>query len=192
VERKDLDLKTDLPHQGVAARFLPRPSLSLTALLATIDPNDPALLLILDHLEDPHNLGALWRTAAALGVKALIAPKDRAATLSTTVYKVAAGGAEALPLITVVNLNRAIEELKKRDFWVVGAEGATGQNLWDFTFPRRTALLLGSEGQGVSRLLKESADFLVHIPLTGPVTSLNVSAAGAILMGAYCRGLGRP
>jgi 23S rRNA (guanosine2251-2'-O)-methyltransferase len=169
----------------VAAFFPPIKPLPFAEAKASLKEPGPALLLALDHLEDPHNLGALWRTAAAFGVKGLIAPKDRAAPSSAVAYKVAAGGAEVTPLYEAVNLARALEELKELGFWLVGAEGGQGQSLWEFSFPGRAVLALGSEGRGLSRLVREKMDFLVHVPLAGPIDSLNVSAAGAILMAAY-------
>jgi 23S rRNA (guanosine2251-2'-O)-methyltransferase len=187
VERAELDRLSPTPHQGVVAQFRPQAPLSWPDFLANLNPEEPTLLLALDHLADPHNLGALWRSAAAFGVTGIIRPKDRAAPPTQTVYKVAAGGAEVTPMVEVVNLVRALTELKDQGFWLVGAEGGQGQDLWSFQFPSRTVLILGSEGQGLSRLTREAADFLVHIPLTGPIASLNVSAAGAILMSAYRR-----
>jgi 23S rRNA (guanosine2251-2'-O)-methyltransferase len=191
VDRQELDRLSLTLHQGVIAQFKPRPVLAWGDFLASLDlknaPQKNCLLLALDHLEDPHNLGALWRSSAAFGVKGLICPKDRAALPTQVVYKTAAGGAEVTPLFEVTNLVRALEDLKEKGFWLVGAEGEEGQSLWDFAFPERTVLILGSEGQGLSRLVREKTDFLVHIPLTGPINSLNVSAAGAVLLAAYAK-----
>jgi 23S rRNA (guanosine2251-2'-O)-methyltransferase len=185
VDRAELDRLSPAPHQGVAAQFPPVKPITFAKSQAVFQEPGPALLLALDHLEDPHNLGALWRTAAALGVKALVAPKDRAASLTEVVHKVAAGGAETTPLYEAVNLARALTELKDLGYWLVGAEAGQGQSLWDFAFPERAVLALGSEGRGLGRLVREKMDFLVHIPLGEAVDSLNVAAAGAIFMATY-------
>ncbi|MDR0548968.1 MAG: RNA methyltransferase [Deltaproteobacteria bacterium] len=186
VDRGHLDqLVSSLPHQGVVAAFPQENPLTFAASQELFQRPGPGLVLALDRVEDPHNLGALWRTGAAFGARALLVPKDRAASLTPTVYKVAAGGAEVTPLVTTVNLVRSLTALKDLDYWLVGAEGGQGSSLWSFSFPERAVLTLGSEGRGLSRLVKESMDFLTYIPLTGPISSLNVAAAGAILLNAY-------
>jgi 23S rRNA (guanosine2251-2'-O)-methyltransferase len=175
-------------HQGVIARFLQPQPLSWPDFLDNLPPQGPALILALDHIEDPHNLGALWRSAAAFGASGLIVPQDRAARTTATVLRAAAGGAEAVPMVKAVNLTRAIEELKDLGFWSVAAEGGLGCDVNTFEYPPRTVLILGSEGRGLSRLLRERADFFISIPIVkGTVESLNVSVAGAILMQAYFR-----
>jgi 23S rRNA (guanosine2251-2'-O)-methyltransferase len=183
--RQTLDRLCPGNHQGAAA-FFRRPAFpAWSEFLQNLPPVGPGLILALDHVEDPHNLGALWRSAAAFGALALVVPQDRTAPLTPAVLKAAAGGAEAVPRIQTVTLARALEELKKKDFWVVGAEAGEGAGVGSFRFPARTVLLLGSEGRGLGRLIKEKADFLVSIPLApGPVDSLNVSVAGAILLQA--------
>jgi 23S rRNA (guanosine2251-2'-O)-methyltransferase len=154
--------------------------------MENLSPDGPSLILALDHIEDPHNLGALLRTAAAFGVKAALVPSDRSAGLTQAARAASAGGSEAVPLITVVNLQRTLTKLKNSGFWLVGAEASKGESVSDFKFPSKTVLILGSEAKGISPLAAKGVDFWVHIPLApGVVSSLNVSNAGAILMQGY-------
>jgi 23S rRNA (guanosine2251-2'-O)-methyltransferase len=173
-------------HQGVVLFAKPQASPGFEAWLDSVAGSQPALALALDHLEDPRNLGALLRSAAAFGAKGLLAPKDRAASLTQAARAASAGGSEVVPLLTVVNISRSLAALKRQGFWVVAAEAETGQPLDEFRFPERSVLLLGAEGKGISRLAGLEADFRISVPLASSiVTSLNVSNAGAILMHAY-------
>lgn len=139
------------------------------------------LIVIADGIEDPHNLGALIRNAECAGAHGIIIPKRRNAGLSQTVFKTSAGAAEHIPIVKVPNLSSTLRELKKRGVWVYAAEaGGVDYRKCDYTSP--TAVILGSEGNGVSRLLKETCDFVVSIPMRGQVNSLNVSAAAAVIL----------
>lgn len=171
-------------HQGVAAQLLVQDlSLDESALPQLIRTATPALLLALDTVQDPHNLGACLRSAAAAGVQALLLPADRAATVNATVRKVACGAAEIVPLVTVVNLVRALRRLQEQGMWIVGAVGEAQQSVYalDLTLP--TVLVVGNEEKGLRRLTRQACDHLVRIPLapTG-VSSLNVSVATGILL----------
>jgi 23S rRNA (guanosine2251-2'-O)-methyltransferase len=142
---------------------------------------DP-LLLVLDGVTDPHNLGACLRTADAAGAHAVIIPKDRAATLDSVARKVAAGAAEFIPVVRVTNLARALEALKRRGVWIVGTEGQAEQSLYAADFKRPVAMVLGAEGSGMRRLTRDTCDFLVRIPMAGHMESLNVSVAAGIVL----------
>jgi 23S rRNA (guanosine2251-2'-O)-methyltransferase len=156
---------------------------TLNQFLATLAPIKSYLVLALDHIEDPHNLGALMRSAAAFGAEAVLVPRDRSAPLSPTARKASSGGAEQVHLISVVNLPRALRELKDGGFWVAAAQEGRGTKLSDFRFSVRQVLLLGGEGKGVSEGAAKEVDDWLHIPIIeGAVNSLNVSNAGAVIM----------
>lgn len=184
VEGATLDaLLPDVDHQGVVARIAPAETLGEDALDRLLSADRAALILALDRVQDPHNLGACLRSAAAAGVTAVIAPKDHAANLTPAVLKVAAGGAEAVPLIRVTNLVRTLRGLQERGFWVVGAdaEASTEIHAVDLTGP--LILVLGGESAGLRRLTRETCDVLASIPMApGPVASLNVSVAAGICL----------
>lgn len=168
-------------HQGVVARIEPQSgAASLDELLEQL--TEPALLLVLDGVTDPHNLGACLRVANAAGAHAVIAPKDRAAGVSAVVSKVASGAAELTPYYMVTNLARTLEELKERNIWVVGADAAAKDELYRADLPRAIAWVLGAEGAGMRRLTRERCDTLVRIPMRGAVESLNVSVAAGIVL----------
>jgi 23S rRNA (guanosine2251-2'-O)-methyltransferase len=152
-------------------------------LLAALDQvaGDP-LLLVLDGVTDPHNLGACLRTADAAGAHALLIPKDRAATVDGVVRKVAAGAAEFTPVASVTNLARSLDALKERGIWVVGTDAEVPQTLYAADLKRPLALVLGAEGVGMRRLTRERCDYLVRIPMAGQVESLNVSVAAGIVL----------
>jgi 23S rRNA (guanosine2251-2'-O)-methyltransferase len=177
----------EVAHQGVAAAVRPLKGWDEHDLFEALSQvvGEP-LLLILDGVTDPHNLGACLRSADAVGVHAVLIPKDRSAAVDGTVRKVAAGAAEFVPVASVTNLARSIDELKKRGIWVVGTDGEAPQSLYAADLKRPLALVLGAEGSGLRRLTKERCDFLVRIPMAGHVESLNVSvAAGVALFEAY-------
>ena len=168
-------------HQGVVARVeVQVAAASLDELLEQLA--EPALLLVLDGVTDPHNLGACLRVANAAGAHAVIAPKDRAEGISATVSKVASGAAELTPYFMVTNLARTLEELKERNIWVVGADAAAKDELYQADLPRAIAWVLGAEGTGMRRLTRERCDTLVRIPMRGAVESLNVSVAAGIVL----------
>ena len=143
---------------------------------------EPPLLLILDGSTDPHNLGACLRVADAMGVHAVIAPKDKSAGLNATVSKVACGAAEVVPYITVTNLARTLRQLKERDIWIVGTDMDGSSDLFHFTAPPAVAWVMGAEGDGMRRLTREHCDMLVSIPMLGSVQSLNVSVSAGMVL----------
>jgi 23S rRNA (guanosine2251-2'-O)-methyltransferase len=173
----------DVVHQGAVAAMRPlRPwdEHDLTQALSQLS-GDP-LLLILDGVTDPHNLGACLRTADAAGAHAVVIPKDRAATVDGVARKVAAGAAEFIPVVSVTNLARTLEVLKERGIWVVGTDGEAEKTLYAADLKRPLALVLGAEGSGMRRLTKDKCDFLVRIPMAGHTPSLNVSVAAGIAL----------
>lgn len=143
---------------------------------------EPPFLLILDGVQDPHNLGACLRSADAAGVHAVIAPKDRAVSLTDTVRKIACGAAEHVPFVTVTNLARTLKELKEAGLWLVGTADGAEQSLYDIDLTGPLALVMGAEGKGLRRLTREHCDFLVHIPMAGSVECLNVSVATGVCL----------
>lgn len=182
-DRKALDQLTDCAvHQGVVAECKPAPQLREDDLETLLDRLDAPLLLVLDGITDPHNLGACLRTADAAGVHAVIAPKDRSAALNPTVRKVACGAAERVPFITVTNLARTLRLLKDRNVWVVGTAGEASDSIYQSKLTGALALVMGAEGEGMRRLTREHCDQLVHIPMFGTVSSLNVSVATGVCL----------
>jgi 23S rRNA (guanosine2251-2'-O)-methyltransferase len=171
-------------HQGVVVEIAPRPEDPETRLEEALESSGdaPPLLLVLDGVTDPHNLGACLRSADAAGVAAVIVPRDRAVGLTPVVRKVAAGAAESVPLVQVVNLARTLRELKQRGVWLVGTSDAAARTLYDVDLSGPTALVLGSEGEGLRRLTREACDELVSIPMAGAVESLNVSVATGVAL----------
>src|SRR5690606_2717303 len=171
-------------HQGIVALARPRPlAVSVDEVLdAQEDRSEPALLLVLDGVTDPHNLGACLRTADAAGVHAVIAPKDRAVGLNATVQRVACGAADTVPYLMVTNLARTLRALRERDIWLVGTDDAATHSLHQVDARRPMAWVMGAEGEGMRRLTRETCDELVSIPMQGSVESLNVSVAGAVCL----------
>ena len=168
-------------HQGVAARVNAAQKVQhLDDVLDTL--TEPPLLLVLDGVQDPHNLGACLRSADAFGVHAVIAPKDRAVGINATVEKVACGAAQTVPYITVTNLARTLRELKERDIWVIGMDGEAETDLYATRQTGGVALVLGAEGEGMRRLTRETCDQLARIPMSGSVESLNVSVSAGICL----------
>jgi 23S rRNA (guanosine2251-2'-O)-methyltransferase len=172
----------DVAHQGVVASVRSLKPWDEEALLASLDDARDPLLLVLDGVTDPHNLGACLRTADAAGARAVILPKDRSAGVDAVVRKVAAGAAEFVPVVPVTNLARALSRLKQSGIWVVGTDGEAEQPLYAADLNRPLALVLGAEGEGMRRLTRDSCDFLVRIPMAGQVESLNVSVAAGIAL----------
>jgi 23S rRNA (guanosine2251-2'-O)-methyltransferase len=168
-------------HQGVIAKAgeisLAR---NLDELLDAIE--GPPLLLLLDGVTDPHNLGACLRVADGAGAHAVIAPKDRAVGLNATAAKVASGAAESVPYITVTNLARTMRELHERDIWLTGTTEDAESSIYEVDFTGGSALVMGSEGEGLRRLTRENCDRLVHLPMLGSVESLNVSVASGVCL----------
>ena len=170
-------------HQGACLQVRSAGALGEGALDDLLDAvTAPPLLLVLDGVQDPHNLGACLRTADAAGVTAVIVPKDRAAGLSATVRKVASGAAESVPLIQVTNLARTLRWLKEREIWIVGTDDQAPHSLYESKLTGPLAIVLGAEGTGLRRLTREHCDVLVSIPMRGVVESLNVSVAAGVLL----------
>ena len=182
--KEDLDKQATGVHQGVVALYGGESkSLDLAALLHLLREldSDP-LLLVLDGITDPHNLGACLRSAGAAGAHAVIIPRDRSANLNATVRKVASGAAETVNLVVVTNLARCLQQLKERGIWLVGTDANAEKSLYEQELAGPLALVMGSEGRGLRRLTREKCDFLVSIPMAGAVSSLNVSVATGILL----------
>ncbi len=168
-------------HQGVVAIVRSRGSRdSLEDLLDAL--REPPLLLVLDGVTDPHNLGACLRVADAAGAHAVIAPRDRAAGVNATVSKVASGAAETMPYFMVTNLARTLVDLKERNVWVLGADERASETIYEATLPEAIAWVFGAEGEGMRRLTRERCDALVRIPMLGHVASLNVSVASGVCL----------
>lgn len=180
--REQLDQWVAGSHQGVVARCHAPQQLGEADLLAIIEDRPQPLLLVLDGVTDPHNLGACLRSADAAGVDAVVVPKDKAAGLTATVRKVASGAADHIPFVAVTNLARTLDQLKDRGLWLVGLAGEGPQTLYEVELTGPLVLVLGAEGGGMRRLTRERCDFLVRIPMMGSVSSLNVSVATGICL----------
>lgn len=168
-------------HQGVVARVQALAQQhSLDDVLDAVE--GPPLLLVLDGVTDPHNLGACLRVADGAGAHAVIAPKDNAAGINATVAKVASGAAETVPYFMVTNLARTLNELKERDIWVIGTSDTATKSLYDLDLKGPVALVLGAEGQGMRQLTGKTCDELVRVPMKGAVESLNVSVAAGVCL----------
>lgn len=180
---KDYFQEIDGVHQGIAAKVKPIATAGekeLVSFLKKLE-HEP-LLLVLDGITDPHNLGACLRTADAAGVDAVIIPKDKSAGLNATVRKVACGAAEVMPLFSVTNLARTLKQIQEQGVWIVGTAGEVEQSIYDVELSGPTALVMGAEGKGMRRLTREYCDFLVNIPMGGSVSSLNVSVATGVCL----------
>ncbi|WP_042453916.1 23S rRNA (guanosine(2251)-2'-O)-methyltransferase RlmB [Neobacillus dielmonensis] len=183
VPKKKIDQITDQNHQGVLAYVAAYQYAELDDLFqAAGAKKEPPFFLILDEIEDPHNLGSIMRTADAVGAHGIIIPKRRAVGLTATVAKASTGAIEYIPVVRVTNLAQTIDELKERGVWIAGtdAKGKEDYRRFDGTLP--LGLVIGSEGKGMGRLIRDKCDFLIHLPMVGKVTSLNASVAAAILM----------
>lgn len=176
------ELSPSESHQGclLLAQEYENKAVSVKELIQDIDKD--SLFLVLDGVQDPHNLGACLRTADAAGVAAVIVPKDRSVGMTPAVKKVAAGAAETVPLITVTNLSRSLKELKAAGMWLVGTSGDAEKTLYEQRLSGPIALVMGAEGEGIRRLTAEQCDFLVRLPMKGQVESLNVSVATGVCL----------
>ncbi len=181
VDRAELD-KSDVRHQGVIAQLVHQIEYSEADLATIVQRNTNPLLLILDGVTDPHNLGACLRSADAAGVVAVIAPRDNAASLTPVVRKVACGAAEVIPFIQVTNLARTLKALQEMGVWIVGTAGEADTILYEQDLSGPIALAMGAEGSGLRRLTREYCDFLVKLPMAGSVSSLNVSVATGVCL----------
>ncbi len=169
--------------QGAAAYVAPINYVSVEDILQiAARKSEPPLLLLLDEIEDPHNLGALIRTADAAGVDGVLLPKRRSAQIGATAAKTSAGAIFHLPVAHIGNITKTLEELKEKGFWVAGADMSGEKYFFEADFSAPMVVVIGSEGRGIGRLVKEHCDFLVKIPMLGKINSLNASAAGAIIM----------
>jgi 23S rRNA (guanosine2251-2'-O)-methyltransferase len=172
----------DVTHQGVLAEVDPLPPWHEDELIDAVGAAQDPLVLVLDGVQDPHNLGACLRTADACGALAVVVPKDRAAGMNATVRKVAAGAAETLPLATVTNLARTLRLLKDAGLWILGADMQGKELPWQADLTGAKALVMGGEGDGLRELTRKSCDVLVRLPQAGSVESLNVSVACGMLL----------
>ncbi|WP_462146702.1 23S rRNA (guanosine(2251)-2'-O)-methyltransferase RlmB [Pseudoalteromonas gelatinilytica] len=183
MQRKALDNKADgEQHQGIIANVKAARMYNEKDLDEIIAREETPFLLVLDGITDPHNLGACLRSADAVGVHAIIVPKDKSAKLNGTARKVACGAAETVPLVQVTNLARTLREIKDAGVWVVGTAGETNTELFDANLTGPMAIVMGAEGDGMRRLTREHCDLLVKIPMAGTVSSLNVSVATGICL----------
>ena len=183
VPKKKLDGMIEGNHQGVIAQVAAYQYSELDDLFAlAAKRNEDPFFLLLDEIEDPHNLGSIMRTADATGAHGIIIPKRRAVGLTATVAKLSTGAIEHIPVVRVTNMSRTIDELKEKGVWIAGtdAKGKEDYRQLDGTLP--LGLVIGSEGKGMGRLIRDKCDFLVQLPMAGHVTSLNASVAAALLM----------
>lgn len=169
-------------HQGAIAYQGEYAYFCLKDLWPRISGAEPSVLLLLDGMEDPQNFGSLLRTAEAFGVKGVIIPKDRAVGVTPAVLKASAGAAMHIPVIRITNLAHTLEELKKREFWIVGADPEGKVSLYEMEFPAKVALVIGSEGKGIRPLILKKCDYRVFIPKSGKISSLNAAVAGSIFL----------
>jgi 23S rRNA (guanosine2251-2'-O)-methyltransferase len=170
-------------HQGVVARYETPPMLGENDLESLVENAGPdCLVLVLDGVTDPHNLGACLRSAAAAKVTAVVVPKDRAVGLTPTVRRASAGGADLVPLVAVTNLARTLRSMKDAGVWVTGLAGETEQSIYQVDFKGPVAIVLGSEGDGMRHLTRELCDFVAKIPMPGNMESLNVSVATGVVL----------
>lgn len=182
VDKKFLDKLVTGFHQGVCLEVEEYQYYDLKEVISNVNKDLP-LILILDGIEDPHNLGAILRTCEAAGVDGVVIPKNRSVQINNTVVKVSTGAVEYVKVIRVANIVQTINFLKDNGYWIVGAEaGKNSVNYTDVKYDMKVALVIGSEGKGISRLVKESCDYLVKIPMKGHLTSLNASVSTGILI----------
>lgn len=177
-DKKELDQLANGIHQGI---ILDVADFSYTDYHEFIQDED-SFVLVLDHLEDPHNLGAIIRTSEAAGVNGIIIPKDRSVGVNATVMKTSVGAIDNIPVSLVTNLNQTIQDLKKQGFWVVGTDMENAIDYREIDYSGKIALVIGNEGNGMSRIIRESCDFIAKIPMYGKVNSLNASVAGGIMI----------
>lgn len=176
-------------HQGVALLAQDYQYSSLEEILASAkDKGHPPFIILLDEITDPHNVGAIIRTAECVGADGVLIPKRRSATITSAVHKTSSGATSYVKVARIGNVNQTIELLKKENIWVYGAAGEASQSLWETDFSGAVCLVIGNEGEGLSRLTRESCDVLVSIPMFGHVQSLNASTSASVLMYEVVRG----
>lgn len=170
-------------HQGVIAYVAPIPYVELDDIIGNVEfTQENKLLLLLDGLEDPHNFGALLRTAEAAGVHGVLLPKRHSVPLNHTVAKVSAGAVEYVPVARIGNISQTLKKLQRKGFWIIGAAAEGNYNYYDVDLKGNIVIVIGSEGYGLSRLTRELCDFIVKIPMIGNINSLNASVAGSLIM----------
>ncbi len=183
VPRKSLDkMSHEQRHQGVIIRRQTLPLQDEADLMELVDKTNNVLLLILDGVQDPHNLGACLRTADAAGADAVVVPASRGVGMTPTVRKVASGAADSIPLIVTRNLARTLKQLKDSGVWLIGTSDQAQQSIYEMDLTGSSALVMGSEDKGLRRLTRDHCDFLIRIPMAGVVESLNVSVASGICL----------
>lgn len=176
--KKEMDHLCLGVHQGIILDIRDYQYAKLDEIIA----NDSSFIVILDHIEDPHNLGAIIRTSEAAGVDAIIIPKDRQVQVNSTVMKTSAGALNNMKVVSVANLVQSIEKLKENGFWIVGTALEDSVDYKTIDYSGKIALVIGNEGKGISRLVRESCDFVVNIPMYGEINSLNASVASGIMI----------
>ena len=181
-EPKSFFNKIDGVHQGIVATVAKQASLKESDLINLVDSLDNPLFLFLDEVQDPHNLGAILRTADATGVDAVIIPKHNSVGMNATVRKVACGAAETVKLIVVSNLTRTIKDIQKKGMWMTGLMGETDKTIYDVNLTGAVGLVMGAEGTGLRKLTGKTCDYLAAIPMVGSVESLNVSVAAGVVL----------
>lgn len=186
LDRVSLNRKVDGNHQGIILEVDDVVTYSLDFLLHKISNKQYPLIVMLDHLEDPHNFGAIIRTSEALGVDGIIIPNDRSVGVNATVVKTSAGAISYLPIVRVANLGSAILKLKKAGFWIVGADMA-GEDCYRFDYHMPICLIIGNEGKGISSVVLKQCDFVASIPMCGKINSLNASVSCGILLSEIVR-----
>ena len=177
-QKREIDRLADGVHQGIILYIPDYKYKELREVLA----KEPQFIVLLDHLEDPHNLGAIIRTCEAAGVDAIVMPKDRQVMINSTVMKTSVGTLDNMDIVAVTNLVQTIEELKKNGFWVVGTALENSVDYREIDYSGKIALVIGNEGSGISRLVEKSCDFIAKIPMYGTTNSLNASVAAGIMI----------
>lgn len=188
LENKSLDKICNGLHQGIILDIPDIKTYSYNEVIPNINEEYP-LVVILDHIEDPHNFGAIIRTSEALGVDAIIIPKDRAVQITPVVVKTSAGAIQNIKIVTVTNLNNTIKDLKKDGYWIVGTD-MEGESYTSIDYKTKIALVIGNEGKGISKLVSENCDYLAKIPMKGKINSLNASVACGIFISEIARSRG--
>ena len=182
VDRRRLEqLVSNAAHQGVVAFLAAKEYVDIEDILASVEAGEEPFLIILDEISDPHNLGAILRTADAVGAHGVVIPRRRSAPLTPTVAKSSAGAIEYVKVARVTNLPQTIDQLKKKGLWIIGAAPDGGELYWESRLDGPLGMVIGAEGKGLGRLVKERCDNLVHLPMLGQVNSLNASVAAAVL-----------
>lgn len=185
IDSREMDKIESGLHQGIIMDIEDIKTYELEEIIPSIN-KENALVVILDHLEDPHNFGAIVRSCEAFGVDAIIIPKDRSVPITSTVYKTSVGTIEKVKIIKVANINNAIEKLKKYNYWIIGTD-MEGEDYTTIDYKTNIALIIGNEGKGISPLVKRNCDYLAKIPMEGTVNSLNASVACGVFLSEIVR-----